>query len=124
MQKSRDNLGHPRHVPSFPSFIQVLPKSGILQRIAVPLEDVHILADPLLNEDCQECCQKAKGEGHEPENIYTDVRCRRIGHRERRRWSRRNRNLWGNRGYLYGDLREDGRVLSEVIDSFVCMVRL
>lgn len=77
MEKSRDSLGHPRHVPSFASFVQVLPKSRTLQRIAVPLEDMHIVANPMLNdsEDCQECFQKAEREGHEPENINTDVRC-------------------------------------------------
>jgi hypothetical protein len=74
VEESRDSLGHPSHVPSFASFVQVMPKSRTLQSVAIPLEYVHIIANPLLNEDRKECCQKAEGEGHEPENIDTDVR--------------------------------------------------
>jgi hypothetical protein len=60
------------------------------------LENMDIITNPLLNEDRQECCQKAKGEGHEPENIDMDVGCQWIKCRERRRWSGRNGNLWGD----------------------------
>jgi hypothetical protein len=74
MEKFRDCLGYLRHVPSIASFIQVPPKLRTLQRIAVLLEDVHILVNPLLNKDRQERGKKTKGEGHhEPENIDTDV---------------------------------------------------
>jgi len=57
---------------------------------------MHILANPLLNEDCQECGQKAKSEGHEPEKVYTDVRWQWTEWRERGWWSGRNDDLWGN----------------------------
>ena len=75
MKKSRDSLGHHQHVPSFASVVQVLSKSSALQRIAVPLEDMHIIANPLLNEDGKECSKKTEDEGHKPENVYTDVGC-------------------------------------------------
>ena len=94
MKATGYGLGHPWHVPSFASFIKVLSKSRTLQRIAVPLEDMHIIANPLLNEDRQECCQEAEGEGHEPENINTDVGCWWTKCRGRR--SRRDGNLWGD----------------------------
>ncbi len=37
--------------------------------IVVPLEDMHITANPLPNENCQQCCQKVKDKGHEPESV-------------------------------------------------------
>jgi hypothetical protein len=98
VEKSRNSLGDHWHVPSFASFIQVLSKSRTLQRIAIPLEDMHIIANPLLNEDRKECSKKTEDKGHEPENIYTDVRCRWIEHRERRWWGGRDGNLWGDGG--------------------------
>ena len=73
VKATRYSLGHLWHVPSFASFEQVLADSKILQRIAVSLEDMHITANPLPNEDRQECRQKAEDEGHEPENIDTDI---------------------------------------------------
>ena len=75
--------------------MQVLSKSRTFQRIAITLEDIHMFANPLLNEDRKERSKKAENEGHEPENVYTDVRCRWIECRERRWWSRWDGNLWG-----------------------------
>src|SRR5712672_2883640 len=40
--------------PSFTSFIKVLPES----RNSVLLEDMHVITNPLLNEDRQKSCQK------------------------------------------------------------------
>ena len=88
------------------------------------LEAMHIIADPLLNEDRQECCQQAKGEGHEPENINMDIGAQWIKCRERGRRSGRNGNLQGDRGQLQGNLREDDRVLSEIIHCFICRAGL
>ena len=96
MKKSRDSLGHHPHVPAIASFIQVLSKSSTLQRVTILLEDMHIIMNSLLNEDCKKCGKEAKGEGHEPESVYTDVRCQWIEHRERRWWSGRDGDLWGN----------------------------
>ena len=62
------------------------------------MEDMHIIANPLLNEDRNECSKETEDEGHEPENIHTDVRCRWIERRERRWWSGRDGNLWGDGG--------------------------
>jgi hypothetical protein len=62
------------------------------------LEDMHIIANPLLNKDRKECSKKTEDEGHEPENIYTDIRCGWIEHRERGWWSGRDGKLWGDRG--------------------------
>src|SRR5713226_3346055 len=73
MEATRYGLGHHRHVPSFASIIQVLPKSCTFQRIAGPIEDMHVLADPFLDKDCQECCDKTEGKCHEPECVYTDI---------------------------------------------------
>ncbi|KAN0109670.1 hypothetical protein V8E52_009107 [Russula decolorans] len=51
------------HVPSFGSFTRVLARSSTLQRIPVPSEDTHIvIANPLMNENRQECCQKTRDE--------------------------------------------------------------
>jgi|SRR5712672_93139 len=60
--------------PSFRSFLQILSKSGTLQRITIPLEDVHVIANPLLNETRKEHSRETEDEGHEPEYIYADVR--------------------------------------------------
>jgi len=68
VEKSRDSLGYHRHVLSFASFIQVLSKSSTLQRIAIPVEDMHIIANPLLNEDREECGNKTKG------GVYRNLR--------------------------------------------------
>jgi len=52
-----------------------LSKPRTLERIAVSLEDMHIIANPLLNKDRHECRGKAENERHEPESIHTDIRC-------------------------------------------------
>ena len=57
----------------FQSVVQVLSKSCTLQRVAVSLEGVHVIANPLLNEECEEGCRKAEDEGHEPESVHADV---------------------------------------------------
>ena len=53
--------------------MQVLPESRTLQGVAVPLEDMHVIANPLLDEGCKECCEETEDEGHEPEDIHADV---------------------------------------------------
>jgi hypothetical protein len=88
------------------------------------LEDMHIITNPLLNEDRKERSKKTEDEGHEPKDIYTDVRRRWIEHRERRWWSGRDGNLWGDGGELDRDLGEDSRMLSKVIHRFICGARL
>ena len=51
--------------------MQVLAQSSTVQQIAILSEDI---ANPFLDENHQECCQKTKDEGHEPESIYMDIR--------------------------------------------------
>jgi len=98
VEETRYSFCHHGHVPSFGSFIEVLAKPSTLQRITVPLEDMHVIANPLLNKDRKECCKKTEDEGHEPENIDAYVRWRWVEFRERRRRSGRDGNLWGDRG--------------------------
>ena len=62
MQESRYRLCCNRHVPSIRSFIYVLSDPGTLQRVAVSLEDVHVIADPLLDKYREERCGKAESE--------------------------------------------------------------
>ena len=92
--------------------MQVLTKAPALQRIIISLKDVHVITDPLLDEDCEECCRKAENEGHEPEGINPDVGCQRFESRKRGRGSRRDGDLRGDGGDLMRDLIEDGNVLS------------
>ena len=82
----------PRACTSFGSFTQVLAQSSTLQQITVPLEDMRIITNPLLNENRQERCQKTRDEGHEPESISTDIRCHWIERQVLAEW--KNRNLW------------------------------
>ena len=98
MQESRYRFCCNRHVPSIRSFIYVLSDPGTLQRVAVSLEDVHVIADPLLDKYREERCGKAEGESHKPKSIYADIGCRWFERRERRRRSRGD-----------GNLRSDGR---------------
>jgi hypothetical protein len=102
--------------------VQVLPESGTLQGIAVLLKDVHVIANPLLDEDCKECCRKTEDKSHEPEDIYTYVGRRWAEGRERRWRSGRERNLRGDGGDLLGDLGKDSGILLKVIDHLVCRV--
>jgi len=38
------------------------------------LEDVHIIANPLLDEDRKEGSKKTEDEGHEPEQVFVQMR--------------------------------------------------
>ena len=118
MQESRNCLCNNRHVPSFQVVVQVLSKSCTLQRVAVPLEDVHVFTDPLLDEDCEEGRGKTEDESHEPENVHADVGFRWF---ERRGWGRSGRDgdLWSNGEDLPRDLIEEGDILLEVIHHLV-----
>src|SRR5260221_242519 len=64
-----------RHVPSFRSLVQVLPKPGVFQSITVPLEDMHIITHPLLDEGGEERRGETEDEGNEPEDIDADIGC-------------------------------------------------
>jgi len=55
------------------AIMQVLSKPSTLEGIAVPLEDMHVIPNPLLDKYREECGEKAEDEGHEPENIHADV---------------------------------------------------
>src|SRR5579863_1700613 len=99
--------------------MQVLPKPCAFQRIAVPLEDVHVITNPLLDKGGKECCGETENKGHKPENVYADVGCQGLESRERGRWSGRDGNLWNDGGNLVGNLIHDGDILLEVIDDLV-----
>ena len=102
--------------------MQVLPKSRTLQGVIVPQEDMHIIPNPLLDECRKECYRKAEDEGHEPEQIDSDVGWRRVKGRIRWGYSGRYRNLWSNGGNLKRYLSEEGNILLEVIHRLVCGV--
>jgi len=104
VQETGDRLGDNGHVPSFASFVQVLSKSCTFQGVAVSLKDVHVITNPLLDEDCKECCQETEDEGHEPENVYADIGGRWLEIRERGWRSGRDGNLWSKGGDLLGNL--------------------
>ena len=87
--------------------------------VAVSLENVHIIPNPLLDKYREKCRSKAEREGHEPKRIYTDIRCRWGEGWERRGWGRRDGNLWGDGSDLLGDLRKDHRMLLEVVHHLV-----
>ena len=92
--------------------------------VAVSLEDVHIIPNPLLDEYREKCRSKAECEGHEPKRINTDISCRWGEGRKRRGWGRRDGNLWGNGSDLLGDLRKDRGMLLEVVHHLVCGIDL
>ena len=119
MKKSRDRLRHLGHLPSFASFVQVLAKSRTLQGIAVPFEDVHIIANPLLDEGGEKCCCETEDEGHEPEDIHACVRCRwfKIGEWGGR--GGRDGELRGNGEDLAGNLIEHGDILLKIIHHLI-----
>ena len=102
--------------------MQVLSQSGTLQRVAISQEDVHIIANPLLDEDREECCTKTEHEGHEPKSVYTNVVGGWFESGECRGRNGRDRSLWGDGGNLLGNLCEDDDVLLEVVNSLVCGV--
>ena len=101
--------------------MQVFSNSRTLQRIAVSLEDVHVIADPLLHEDGEEGCGKTKDESHEPENVHADVGFRWF----EREWGRRSGSyggLWSDGQYLLGDLVKEDDILLEVKHHLVLRV--
>ena len=79
---------------------------------------MHVIANPLLSEDCEEGRSKTEDESHEPENVHADVGFRRF---ERRKWGRSGRNgdLWSDGEDLPGDLIKEGDILLEVIHHLV-----
>ena len=99
--------------------MQVLSKPSTLQRVAVPLEDMHIITNPLLDESGKECCGQTEYEGHEPENVYADVGCQWVESRESGRRCRRDGNLWNDGGNLAGYLIHDGDILLKVVDHLI-----
>src|SRR6267142_1271060 len=94
-------------------------KSHTLQRVAVLLEDVHVIANPLLDESREKCRKKTEDEGHEPEDIHANVGCRWFEIGEWGGRSRRDRELRSNGRDLAGNLIEEGIVLLEIILHFV-----
>ncbi len=122
MEEAGYSLRNHRHVPSFASFVYVLSESGTLQGVAVLLEDMHVIANPLLDKDCKECRRKTEDKGHEPEDIYTYVGRRWVESRERGWRSGRERKLWGDEGDLLGDLRKESDIVLKVIDHLICWV--
>ena len=119
MEETRNSLCHNGHVPSFRSFLQVLSKPGTLQRVTVPLEDVHVITNPLLDKGGKECCGETEYEGHEPENVYANVGFQWVESGERGRRSGWDGNPWDDGGNLVGNLTHDGDILLEVIDDLV-----
>jgi len=74
MEKTRYSLRYYGHVPLFTAFMPVPSKPGNLQGVAIPLKDMHVVPNPLLDKYCEECCGEAEDEGHGPENVHADVR--------------------------------------------------
>ena len=99
--------------------MQILSKSRTLQRVTVPLEDVHIIANPLLDESREKCCRKTEDESHEPEGIHDDVGSQWIESGERGWGSRRDGELRSDKGNLAGNLIEHSDVLLEIIHHLV-----
>ena len=54
--------------------MQVLSKPRALQRVAVSLENMHIVPNPLLNEYGKECRGKTEDQSNEPESVHPDGR--------------------------------------------------
>jgi len=100
MKETRYGLRNNRHVPSLRTFMQILPNPSTLQGVAISLECVHVVANPLLYKSREKCCGKAENEGHEPKRIDADIRCGWVESRERGRWSRRDCDLWDYGGDL------------------------
>ena len=123
MKESRYCLSNHGHAPSLQTFIQILSYPGALQRVTVSLEDMHIISDPLLDEDREKCRRKTERQGHEPKRIDTDIGCRWIESRERGRWGSRDSELWDNKGNLLRDLGEHSDILLEIVHHLVWWVR-
>ena len=124
MEKTRHSFRHHGHVPPFTAFIQVLPKPGTLQGVAVSLEDVHVVPNPLLDKYCEESCCEAEDEGHEPENVNAHDRWSWTEGGESRGWRQRGGKLWGDGGDLLRDLIEHSDVLPEVKHHLICRVHI
>ena len=52
MQATRNCFCNIGYVSALQSIVQVLTKSCTLQRVVVSLADLHVIAHPLLHEDC------------------------------------------------------------------------
>ena len=94
-------------------------RSRNLQRFAVPLDGVHIIANPLLNQGCEEGCGKTEYESYKPENVHTDVGFQWFERREWERRSGRDGNLRSDGEDLLGDLIKEGDILLKVIHHLV-----
>jgi hypothetical protein len=81
---------------------------------------MHVIANPLLDEDRKECRRKTEDKGHKPKGVYAYDGWRRVESRERGWRSGRDRNLWGDGGDLLGYLNKDSVILLKVIDRLVC----
>ena len=82
---------------------------------------MHVIANPLLGEDCEEGRDKTEDESHEPENVHPDVGFRWFERRECQR-SGIDGDLWSNGDDLPGDLIKEGDILLEVIHHLVLRV--
>jgi hypothetical protein len=50
-----------------------LSESRSLQRVIVPLEDLHVGSNPLSNNNCKERCQETAYETGEPVRAHSNV---------------------------------------------------
>ena len=73
MDERRDSVDHHRHVPLFRTFIEELSHPCTLEGMVVPLENVHVVADPLLDDRCGEGGSQTEDQAHEPVNVHSDV---------------------------------------------------
>ena len=112
-----------QHLHSLGTFEIELSKSRSLQWVIVPLEDLQIGSNPLLNEDCQESCRQAAYEADRPASVYSN-NGRRWGDCRIRRWGGRDGNLWGDRCNLLRDLDKYCERLLLVIRRFLSGIRL
>ena len=86
--------------------------------------DLHVVTNPLLNKQCEECCHETKDEGHEPQRVYENVGGGWYESRVGRWRGGGDRDLGSDGGDLLGDLSENDRMLFEVIDRLICRVDL
>ena len=54
MYEERNGVNHHGHPPPSGTLVQKLSDSRTLEGVIVSLEDVHVFADPLLDESCGE----------------------------------------------------------------------
>jgi len=107
-----------------PPFVQILPETGSLQRVVVPLVDLHVVTNPLLNKQREECCHQTQDESHEPKRVFENVGGQWYESRVRRWRGGGDRDLGSDGGDLLGNLGEKDRMLLEVIDRLICRVDL